>query len=679
MTASTVKEQTFHVTCPHDCPDSCSMLVTVDTETGRATNVRGDPTQPVTKGFLCNKVNNYLDYVYNPNRILYPHKRIGPKGPGARFERITWDEAIETISQRFKSVIDEFGPESVQPYSFSGTLGVLNFLGMSERYFNKMGAARLSRTICTAAGRHANIVTTGGMSDANIEDIPKMDVVILWATNLVSTGVHAMPFIQEARENGAQIIAIDPRVTRTTEWADWHIQPRPGTDGALALGMLKIIVDNGLHDVDFLQAHTVGWEKLVSEKLPKYTVDKVSAITGLAPSDIEKLALLYGRTKKSFIRCNWGIQRHDNGGMMTRCILTLPAFTGAMTTGGGVCLGTAEAMRGVDMAKLHRPDLLEGRTPRTINMIQIGRALNDPQLDPPIKAFYCWNADPANCAPDTMSVRKGLMRDDLFVAGNYVFSMSTPAIDKVGESLDNQEVFRRLATAMGYSEACLQESDESMIRDLLDPEFNALLEGVTYEKLLQNGWVHAAVDSPRRYGIQSGRWKTPSGKIEIYSEALAAQGLDPLPEHISELEGLEGSEPGNRYPLQVISAATHYFIGNTFQPVERLQQMLSRPTFEISPQDAAARGICDGDSCRLFNERGETFGYAIIIAGMLPGVLGAPKQISGSKTPGGINVNVLTDQRLADMGGAPVYYSTLADIEIARELPIARTRNKATG
>lgn len=698
---SGIEERVFHVTCPHDCPDSCSMLVTVDAETGRATHVRGDPTHPVTRGFLCNKVNNYLDYVYNPNRILYPHRRVGPKGPGARFERITWDEAIETIAQHFKATIAEYGPESVQPYSFSGTLGVLNFLGMSERFFNKLGAARLARTICTAAGRHANIVTTGGMSDANIEDIPKMDLVVLWATNLVSTGVHAMPFLGEARENGAQIIAIDPRITRTTEWADWHIQPRPGTDGALALGMLRIIVDNNLHDLDFLRAHTAGWEKLIEEKLPKYPIDKVAAITGLAPSDIERLALLYGRTRKSFIRCNWGIQRHDNGGMMTRCILALPAFTGAIAAGGGVCLGTAEAMRGIDTAKLHRTDLLAGRTPRTVNMIRIGQALNDAELSPPIKAFYCWNADPANCAPDTLSVRQGLMRDDLFVAvhdtfytdttdyadiilpadtqlermdlhgayGNYVFSMSAPAIDKVGESLDNQEVFRRLATAMGYTEPCLQESDEEMIRQVIDPEYNALFEGVTFDKLRRNGWAHAAVDSPRRYGIQSGRWKTPSGRIEIYSETLASQGLDPLPDHVPEREGLETPDPEKRYPLQVISAATHYFIGNTFQPVERLQQLLSRATFELSPEDAAARGIHDGDLCRLYNERGETFGYAIIIEGMLPGVVGAQKQISGSRTPGGFNINVLTDQRVADMGGAPVYYSTLAEIEVASELP----------
>ncbi|MFZ5555680.1 MAG: molybdopterin-containing oxidoreductase family protein [Pseudomonadota bacterium] len=685
-----------HVTCPHDCPDSCSMLVTVDISTGKAIRVEGNPRHPVTRGFLCNKVNSYLDFVYNDRRMLYPHRRVGPKGPGARFERIGWEEAIGTITDRFKRVIDEQGPEAVQPFSFSGTLGILGFLGMGERFFNRMGAARLERTICTAAGKFANMVTTGGWSDANIEDIPAMDVVVLWATNPVSTSVHMMPFVEQARRNGAKIIAIDPRVTRTTEWASWHLQPRPGTDSALALGMMKVIVDHGLHDERFLREHTVGWERLIEERLPWYSLERVAAITGIPARDIERFALLYGGTRKSFIRLNWGIQRHDNGGMMTRCVLVLPAITGAWQTGGGACLGTGDAMRGVDFRKLQRPDLLSGRTPRAINMIRIGEALNDRSLDPPIKALYCWNADPANCVPDTASARKGLMRDDLFVVvhdtffsdtcdyadillpadtqlehmdlhgayGNYVFSLSVPAIEKIGESLDNQEVFRRLAKSMGYDDPCLYESDEEMIRELIDPDFNPLFEGISLEGLKQTGWARAAVGSPRRPGVNSGQWKTPSGKIEIFSAALEAMGLDPLPDHVPEREGLAAAEQ-SRFPLQVISAATHYYIGNSFQPVPRLRKLASRPEFEISPEDAAERNISDGDLCRLFNDQGETFGYAVVVPGLLKGVLGAPKQIAGSRTPGGLNVNALVSQRVADMGGAPVYYSTMAEIQRA--------------
>ena len=509
-----------HITCPHDCPDACSLLVTVDQASQKAIKVEGDPAHPYTQGYLCGKVNHYLDYVYNDARVMYPRKRIGAKGPGAKFARITWDEALTTIAARFKTIITEYGAEAIQPYSYSGTLGVLGFAGMSERFWHKLGAARLLRTICTAAGSAARLATTGNADEANPEDVVNAEVVILWATNLVSTGVHMMPFLNKARENGAKIIAIDPRVTRTTQFADWHIQPRPGTDAALALGMMKIIVDRGLHDETFLRRHTVGWEELIKDKLPNYPLDKVAAITGITAEDIERLALLYGSTKKSFIRLNWGIQRHDNGGMAVRAVRILPAITGAWGHEGmGCCISTGPEMRGVDFNKLQRPDLLAGRNPRTINMIQIGDALNDMSLDPPIKALFVWNSDPANCVPDTKSARRGMARVDLFVVvhdpfftdscdyadivlpadtqlehmdlhgpyGQFHFGLSTPAIPLVGESLDNQELFRRLAKAMGYTEPCFSQSDEDMIREIIDPEFNSLFEGVTFERLQRDG------------------------------------------------------------------------------------------------------------------------------------------------------------------------------------------------
>ncbi|HZF23072.1 MAG TPA: molybdopterin-dependent oxidoreductase [Burkholderiales bacterium] len=686
------------VACPHDCPDACLMRVTVDTLSGRAIKVEGDPTHPVTRGYLCNKVNHYLDLVYNDRRVLFPHRRTGPKGPGAKFLRITWDEALTEVAARLKAVIAEHGAEAVQPFSYSGTLGILGFLGMGERFFNKMGAARLERTICTAAGAAAEMHTFGRVGDANIEDLPQMDLVILWGTNLVSTGVHAMPFVNAARDNGAKIIAIDPRVTRTTAFADWHIQPRPGTDAALALGMMKIIVDRELHDLDFLRSHTVGWEKLLEERLPEYPPERVEAITGIAAADVEKLALLYGGTKQSFIRLNWGIQRHDNGGMMTKAIKLLPVITGAMRGKGGVCMSTGGEMRRVDLRKLQRTDLLAGRKPRTINMIQLGNALNDPDLSPPVKALFCWNADPANCVPDTIAARKGLAREDLFTVvhdtfwsdtasyadivlpadtalehvdllaayGNYYFSLSEQAIAKQGESLDNQEMFRRLARAMGYDEPCFSQSDEDMIRELIDPEVNPLFEGVSFEQLQRNGWARANTDSPRRLGVNSGKWPTPSGKIEIYSEALAELGVDPLPAHVDETEGLSSAAASGRYPLQVISAATHYFIGASFQHVPRLQEMMARPTFEVSAADAGARGIGNGDYCRLYNDRGEVFGHALIVDGLLPGVIGAQKQLQGSRQRGGVNVNALISQREADMGRGPVFFSTLAQIERVR-------------
>ncbi len=686
-------QKVVHATCPHDCPDACAMLVTVDVKSGRAIRVEGDPSHPVTRGYLCNKVNHYLDLVYNDRRVLYPRRRIGPKGPGAKWQRISWDQALDEVATQLKQVIAAHGPEAILPCSYSGSIAILGFLGMGERFFNKMGACRLERTICTAAGAAAETFTNGRAGQANIEDLPEMEVVILWGTNLVSTGVHAMPFINEARANGAKIVAIDPRVTRTTAFADWHLQPRPGTDAALALGMMKIIVDRGLHDLEFLERHTLGWEKLISERLPQYPVERVAGITGLSAVEIEKLALLYGSTRKSFIRLNWGIQRHSNGGSMTRAIELLPVVTGALAGKGGVCMSTGGEMRKVDLDKLQRTDLLAGREPRTFNMIQLGKALNE--AEPPVRALFVWNSDPANCVPDTTAARRGLMRQDLFTVvhdtffsdtadyadillpadttleridlsgayGNYYFGLSEQAIDKLGESLDNGEMFRRLAKKMGYEEPCFSQSDEDMLKELIDPEYNPLFEGVTWDLLKKNGWARAAVDSRRRPGVNSGKWPTPSGKIEIHSEQLAQLGLDPLPGHVPETEGLENEAATKRHPLQVLSTATHYFIGASFQHVPRLQEMMSRATFEVSPADARARGIDSGDYCRLFNDRGETFGYAIVVEGLLPGVIGAPKQLQGSRMPNGVNVNVLVSQEEADMGRGPVFYSTLAQLE----------------
>ncbi|MGH8672220.1 MAG: molybdopterin-containing oxidoreductase family protein [Burkholderiales bacterium] len=682
-----------HVVCPHDCPDTCSMLVTVDKATGKAIKCEGDPSHPVTQGYLCNKVNHYLDLVYNNNRVLYPHKRVGPKGANAKFQRIGWDEALKTIAERFHGIIKEHGAEAVQPFSYSGTLGMLGYWGMSERLWNKMGAARLGRTICIEPATTAGVAMLGWTGGADIEEIPNMDLVVLWGTNIVSTGVHIMPFVNQARENGAKVIAIDPRVTRTTAYADWHIQPRPGTDAAFVLGVMKILVDNNMHDEQFLLEQTKGWPELKAT-LKDYPLDKVAEITGLLAADIEKFAKEFGSTKKSFIRLNYGLQRHDNGANMIRCAKLLPFVTGAPKTGGGCCMGTLEETWAVDLNKLQRPDLLEGKTPRSLNMISMADFLNDPNLKPPVKAIYCWNADMANCVPNTIKMRKGLMRDDLFVVvhdtfftdttdyadiilpadtcfehedlhaayGYYYFGLSNPVIPKQGESLDNQETFRRLAKAMGYTDECFNESDESMIRVMIDPAVNPLFEGITYESLKKNGWAKGAVKSPRRDFLKNG-WPTASKKVEIISETLRDLDEGLLPMYKPEKEGHTNLEARKKYPVQVLSPATHYFIGDSFQHVPRLQDMMSRPTFEISAADAAQRGIQDGDLVRAWNDRGETYAYALIVQGLREGVMGAQKQFMGSRTPGGTNMNSLNTSEETKCGGGPRFYSVLCQIE----------------
>ena len=694
-----------HAVCPHDCPDTCSILVTRDDRTGKAVRLRGDPTHPVTRGFLCNKVNHYLDLVYNKNRVLYPHKRIGPRGRGAKFERISWDKALEIVTGSLKQVIKQHGSDCVQPFSYSGTLGMLGYWGMDQRFWNKMNAARLEQSICIYAAMWAGLYTFGLANGPAINDAcTEADLLVIWGANLVSTGTHAMPFIHMAKERGVKVVVIDPRVTRTTMIADWHIQPKPGTDGALALGMMKIIVDEGLADMDFLREQTHGWEGFIKDILPDYPTEKVATITGLTVDAIRKFAHLYASTKKSYIRANYGLNRHQNSGQTCRSILVLSCFTGAWKEKHcGAAFGNLEEMwMQFPLAKLQRPDLGNRAKSRCINMVQLARALMDnigekgTKLDPPIKHLFIYNSDPANCVPHSNKARQGMMRDDLFITvhdtfwtdtcdyadivlpadsqlertdlhaayGYYHFSLSHKVIEPLGESVRNTELFRILASRMGYIEAgdnAFTQTDEEMIEELIDSETHPLLEGITYKQLKENGWAMGSIDAERRNFLKNG-WPTDSKKIEIYSEKVKAEGAHPYPVYVPEKEGQEDKRR-NKYPLQVLSSASHYFLGDSFQSVERLQAMMSRPTVELSKEDAAARSINDGDLTRLFNNRGETYCFAVIVDGLLPGVCGTQKQFKGSRTPGGVNVNSLNTDRLTDFGNSPCFYSVLVEIE----------------
>ena len=696
-----------HMPCPHDCPDTCSTLVTRNDTTGKAVAIQGDPSHPVTRGFLCNKVNHYLEFVYNEKRVLYPHRRVGPKGPGAKFERISWDEALNVVTDNFKETISKYGPEAVQPFSYSGTLGMLGYWAMDQRFYNKMNAARLDQSICIYAAMWAGLFTYGLANGPAIDEACNdgAELIILWGNNAVTTSVHSVPFIQEAQRRGAKVIAIDPRVTRTTLLADWHIQPKPGTDGALALGMMKLIVDAKKHDQAFLEEQTHGWKELIETKLPDYPVEKVSKITGLSVETITKLAMDYAGTKKSYIRANYGLNRHQNAGQMARAILVLPCITGAWREKcGGAAFGNLKEMwLQFNLGKLQRPDLGERSKSRIVNMVQIGRALADnigvdgKQLDPPIKSMFVHNADPANCCPNTNNVRKGMMRDDLFIAvhetfwtdtcqyadivlpadtqlermdlhaayGNYYFSFNRPIIKPEGESVCNTELFRRLAAKMGYVTAgdnAFTQTDEEMIRELIDPA-NPLLEGITFEQFEENGWVRASVESERRNYLKNG-WPTPSKKVEILCEALTKEypDQDPLPTYVPEISGQEDPRRA-KYPIQVLSSAVHQFIGSSFQHVPRLQAMQSRPTVELNPGDASERGIKDGDLVRMYNEVGETYCHAVIVKGLISGVCGTQKQLNGSHTKGGVNANALNSEMLTDFGRSPTFYSALCEIE----------------
>lgn len=685
------------------------MLVTRDDRSGKAVAIQGDPTHPITRGNLCNKVNHYLDLVYNENRVLYPHRRVGPKGPGATFERISWDEALAAVTGNFRQTIAEYGSEAIQPFNYSGTLGYLGYWTLDNRFWNKMEAGRLEMSICVHAAMWACLHTYGPANGPAIDRASEdAELIILWGVNSVSTGVHSVPFIRAAQDRGCQVIAIDPRVTRTTLIADWHVQPRPGTDGALALGIMHWIVERDLHDEAFLREQTRGWRELIETKLPDYPLARVAAITGLAESDIARLAKAYAATRKSYIRAGHGLNRHQNSGQLCRSILILPCITGAWREScGGVGFGRIEEnWLPFYNDRLQRPDLGDRDSKRIINMVQIGRALaehvgvDETPLDPPIKHLFVYNSDPANCAPNSNNVRRGLSRDDLFVTvhdtfwtdtctyadivlpadtqlertdfhgsyGFYHYALNEPVIEPLGESMSNTDLFRRLAREMGYVEAgdrAFTESNAEIIRDImLDGDHNPLVEGITYEGLRENGWALANYDSPRRRYLELG-WPIADGLIQLWSDDLAALGQDPLPTYVPEVEGQEDRERRRRFPLQVLSNAAHYFIGDSFQSVERLRAMQSRPTLELNPEDAAARGIADGDLCRLYNDRGETFAWAVIIAGLISGTCSTQKQYKGSQTPGGVNVNALNSEMLSDFGFAPTFYSCLAEVEKA--------------
>ena len=680
-----------HICCPHDCPDTCSMLVTKNDTTGKAVSVQGDPSHPITRGYLCNKVNHYIDLVYNENRVLYPHRRVGPKGPGAKFERISWDEALEAITDDFKKTIKEYGSEAVQPFSYSGTLGMLGYWTMDQRFFNKMEAARLEQSICIYAAMWAGLYTYGLSNGPHVGEAARdgCELMILWATNLVSTGVHSIPFIREAKERGMKLVVVDPRKTRTTMFADVHIQPKPGTDAFLANAMIKVIVDNNLHDVDFLNEQTHGWEEFVEKVLPDYTLEEAEKITGVKAKDIEDLAIEYAKTKKSYIRANYGLNRHQNSGQMCRAVLILPCFNGSWREEkcGGVAFGQLEEMwLRFDLGKLHRPDLGNRAEKRIVNMVQIG-----------------------NCTPNSGNVRKGMMRDDLFITvhetfwtdscmyadiilpadtalertdchwayGSWFLGINKPVIEPLGESINNTELFRMLADKMGYVDStdnAFTQTDEEIIKDILleaeneDGErFNCLTEGIDYDDVVKNGWARASTGSKRRDFLKNG-WPTPSGKIEIKCEAITAEYPDvsPFPEYVPEING-QYDPNKEKFPIQVLSSASHYFIGDSFQSVPRLQAMQSRPTVEISLGDAKVRGIEDGDLVRLYNDNGETYCYAVLIEGLLDGVCATQKQFKGSNTPGGLNVNNLNSEMLTDFGKSPTFYSVLVEIEKASE------------
>ena len=714
--------RTVHAVCSHDCPDSCGVLVTID-DSGRATKLRGDPSHPVTRGFLCGKVAKYLDRVYSPDRLLYPMRRRAdapktslPQGRESEsFERISWDEALDTIAARLSAVAREHGPESILPYSYAGTIGVLNYSSMDRRFFHRLGASQLDRTICSETGGQALISVYGRKLGTDTEAFPQAKLIIAWAANIHGNNIHLWPFVEKARRNGAKLVVIDPYATRTARAADWHIPINPGTDSALALGMMHIIVRDLLFDQDYIARWTCGFDQL-RERAAEYPPAYVSSLTGISVADIERLAHDYATTTPAVIRLNYGVQRNDNGGAATRAIAMLPALTGAWKHyGGGLQLSTSGAFKW-DKAALERPDLAEassiGRLARTINMSLLGDALtepdssalgSDPANRPPVHALFVYNSNPAAVAPDQASVLRGLARPDLFTVvheqfftdtadyaeillpattffehkdiqgayGHYYVQLSEQAIDPIGEARSNVWLFSQLAQRMGFTEPCFRDTVDDLIAQALgsgdSEQQHPWLAGVTAETL------HAAGGAQRlRFEegeskepflpFAEGPFETPSGRIEFYSATLAAQGIDPLPAFRPAPESRH-TPARKRYPLEFLPRKADNYMNSTFPNLPGHWQMESayNGVLEMHADDATTRGIADGDTVDVFNDRGSLALRAHVNGGVRPGVVAA--RLNWNKlSAGGHNVNLLTSQRLNDLAGGPVFYSVLVDV-----------------
>jgi anaerobic selenocysteine-containing dehydrogenase len=726
-------KQVVKAACPHDCPDACGVLITV--EDGRATKIQGDPEHPVTRGFLCAKVAKYLDRVYSPERVLYPMRRIAPKGPeiGGRrpcsetaaatppegvWRRVCWDEALDEIAARFRFIANEFGSEAILPYSFGGTLGALNSASMDRRFFHRLGASQLDRTICSAAGEAGLESVFGVKLGTEPEQFVHSKYIIAWAANIHANNVHLWPFIAEARRNGAKLVVIDPYKTRTAGCADWYLPINPGTDAALALGMMHVIMGEGLHDIEYLSKYTLGFEQL-EEKVKQYPPERVAQWTGIRAEDIRKLAQEYATVRPSVIRLNYGVQRSERGGMSTRTIAMLPCVIGSWKElGGGLQLSTSGAAT-FNTQALKRSDLMKtalGRAARTINMVELGRALNSVN-DPPIKALLVYGSNPAAVCPDHNSVVRGLLRPDLYTIvheqfltdttdyadlvlpattffehkdlqkayGHYYVQVSNQAIAPRGECRSNVEVFRALAERMGFQEDCFRESIDDMI-DLALESDNPWMQGLSRERLEQgqmrlnfrgqgsgdkDSVLEPKADMPTASARNStpflpfaeGKFLTPSGKAELYAEALKAQGLDPVAEFKPPAESRHGDRNG--FPLELLARKADNFLNSTFSNVPSLREMEEFGLLEISAPDARARGIVDGDRVRVFNPRGEISLKARVDGKVQPGVVSA-KLHWAKTTPGFQSINSLTSEKLSDMGNSATFYSVLVEVELSR-------------
>jgi anaerobic selenocysteine-containing dehydrogenase len=670
-----------HSVCALDCPDCCSLLVTVDN--GHATKLRGDPAHPVTRGFLCGKVAQYLEREYSPQRLLYPQRRTGPKGEG-RFERISWDDALDTIAGRLRAVAEEFGPEAILPYSYAGTMGLLNGEGMDRRFFHRLGASQLGRTICSSAGEAGMTQALGLRYGTEPEQFRHSRLILAWGANILGTNVHLWPFIMEARRNGAKFYTIDPRRNRTGAASDKHYFIHPGSDTALALAIMHVIVEENLHDADYVSQYTSGFDGL-RQRVREWTPQRAAELTGIAAEEIAGLAREYATTRPAVIRLNLGLQRSERGAMAVRTIALLPALVGAWKdVGGGLQLSTSQTFQ-LNRDGLERADLQEkalGRPARIVNMVQLGEALTR-LSNPPVKAMVVYNSNPAAIAPNQNAVLAGLRRDDLFTVvleqfrndtadyadillpattflehtdlyysyGHHYLQLARPALPAPGEARSNVEVFRALATRLGFDDPCFGDSDDDMIRTLLDSP-HPFVNGITLEELDREHSVRLRLPEPFQ-PFAAGGFGTADGKCHFHAETL---------HYTPPVESRHGdSELRAKYPLEMISPKNDDSMNSTFGHRDAVDRQTA--ALHIAASDAARRSIADADQVRMWNGRGSCVLTARVDDSVRPGVVSAPAVRWGKRAPDGRNANALTSERLTDAGGGATFYSCLVEVE----------------
>ncbi len=678
--------QSVFSVCPHDCPDTCGAITRVEDD--RAVAFLGNPDHEITKGWLCAKVNDYLAHVYHPDRLRYPLRRTGAKGGTPQWKRVSWDEAIGEIAKRWREIIDRHGAEAILPYSYSGTLGLVQMDVCNTRFWNRLGASRLIRAICGSACEFAVSATLGGRRSVPYHQVLDSEMLIIWGANPVSTSPHLMPFVRQAHRRGCEVVVIDPLKSRTARSADLHIAPRPGSDAALALGMARVIVDEGLHDPAWLAAHALGWEKL-EQRLKDYPLDRVAKITGVDAGVIEQVAKHYATRKPSLIKFADGINRNRNGGQTVRALCALPALTGQYgVRGAGICYSTSDYFNWNHAALHHR----EGCPPpgRKINMNRLGATLTGEVTDPPVMSLYVFGANPVASSPNAALITKGLMREDLFTVvhelfptdtadyadivlpatsqlehtdlhrgyGHTVLAYNQAAVPPLDECKSNWETLGLIASAMEFDHPCLHQSPDEIIDEMISetakhaPE----LAGITLERLKREGAVPLTLDDQVPYADL--KFPTPSAKVELYCESVANRwGIDPLP---AWTEAPDTAPPPEGFKsadaLELVSPAPHHFVSSSFANQTALSRREGAPTLDLHPRDAKSRGIMNGDRVEVINSRGSFQLEARISQDVIPGVAATCKGY-WAKRNGGRNVNWTTSDTLADIAGQSTFHT----------------------